>query len=146
MVNTIGTFYRGLIDDIKPGDVASHFELNTIANINLTDEMLKKLKSDYAEILVCSATLAAESTYALQPATKAAYRYYLETLRKEKSETLKVMMLYPSSVNTDVFKKFGDLWGASLYPDPEAIAQIMQFMLNLPKEVYIPELRVNNFV
>ncbi|HUC87194.1 MAG TPA: SDR family NAD(P)-dependent oxidoreductase [Candidatus Saccharimonadales bacterium] len=146
-VNTIGTFHKGLIDEINPTDVASHFEVNAIANINLTNEVLKKLKNDYAEILVCSANLALEAReiYALQSATKAAYRFYLEALRKEKRGTLKVMMLYPSSVSTEVFKKSGDMRDTSLYPKPKTIAQIMLFMLNQPMEVNIPEIRVNNF-
>lgn len=147
-VNTIGTFQKGVIDDITPEDVARHFELNTIANINLTNKILKKLRSDYAEVLVCSATLAIEAreTYALQSATKSAYRSYLEALSKEKRETLKVMIFYPSSVDTEVFKKSGDTRNTSSYPKPETIAQIMEFMLNQPKEIYIPELRVNNFI
>lgn len=146
-VNTIGTFQKSAVDDITPEDVARHFEVNTIANINLTNEILKKLRSDYAEVLVCSATLAIEAreTYALQSATKAAYRSYLEVLRKEKSETLKVMLFYPSSVATEVFKKSGDMRDTSSYPKPTTTVQIMQFMLNQPKEIYIPDLRVNNF-
>lgn len=147
-VNTIGTFQKSAIDNITPEDIARHFQLNTIANINLTNEILKKLRSDYAEVLVCSATLAIEAreTYALQSATKAAYRSYLEVLRKEKSETLKIIIVYPSSIDTGIFKKSGDRRNTSSYPKPKTIAQIMQFILNQPKEIYIPELRVNNFI
>lgn len=147
-VNTVGTFQKGAVESVTSEDVASHFELNTIANINLTNEIFKKLNPHYAQILVCLATLAVEARemYALQSATKAAYRYYLEALRKEKSETYKVMMLYPSSVETNVFQKSGDMRDTSSYPKPKVIAQIMQFMLNQPKEIYIPELRVNNFL
>lgn len=146
-VNTIGTFHKGLIDNISPVDVSNHFEINTIANINLTNEVLKKLNNNYAEILVCSATLALEAreAYALQSATKAAYRYYLGALRKEKGENIKVMILYPSSVNTEVFRKFGDMRDTSSYPNPKAISDIIHFMLNQPKELYIPEIKVDNF-
>jgi short-subunit dehydrogenase involved in D-alanine esterification of teichoic acids len=54
-INTIGTFYRSSIDEITPEDVSSHFELNSIANINLTNAVLPKLNSEFAEVLVCLA-------------------------------------------------------------------------------------------
>lgn len=145
-VNTIGIFHKAMVDDITSNAVMSHFELNAIANINLTNAMLKKLNNSHAAILVCSATLALEAreAYALQSATKVAYRYYLEALRNEKGKTLKVMLLYPSSVNTDVFRKAGDTRDTSLYPKPEEIARIMKFMLDQPKQVHISDLQIRN--
>lgn len=147
-VNTIGTFYRGPAEKADPAEVARHFEVNAMGNINLTAAMLPKMNSAFAEILVCSATLALEAreNYALQSATKAAYRYYLETLRKEKRNTLKVMALYPSSVNTAIFKKANDSRDTSVYPSPDAIATVIQFMLAQPRQIYIPEIRVDNFL
>jgi len=146
-VNTVGTFHRAPIAKITPNDVERHFALNSVGNINLTNEVLKKLNGDFAEVVVCLATLALEArqNYALQSATKAAYRYYLEALREERKGTLKVMMVHPSSVNTGVFVKSGDMRDTSGYPSPANIAKIMQFMLTQPREVYIPDIRVNNF-
>ena len=146
-VNTIGTFYRKPIEAISPNDVSQHFEVNTIGNINLTNLVLPKLNAQFAQVLVCSATLAIEAreNYALQSATKAAYRYYIDTLRKEKKDTLKVIAVYPSSVNTGIFKKFGDLRDTDNYPSPDKIAAIMEFLLSQPREIYIPELKVENF-
>lgn len=146
-VNTIGTFYRNPIDKTTPTDVSQHFALNSIANIHLTNAVLPKLNQQFAEMLVCLATLAVEAreNYALQSATKAAYRYYLDALRLEKQDRLKVMALYPSSVDTDVFKKAGDLRKTSVYPSVESIAKIMHFMLSQPRGLYIPELKVDNF-
>lgn len=147
-VNTIGTFYRAPAEAATPTEVARHFEVNAVSNINLTNAVLPKLNSEFAEILVCSATLALEAreNYALQSATKAAYRYYMETLRKERKDMLKVMALYPSSVDTAIFKKANDSRDTSVYPSPDAIANVMQFMLAQPRQVYIPEIRVDNFL
>jgi hypothetical protein len=93
------------------------------------------------------ATLALEAreNYALQSATKAAYKYYLDTLRIEKRSNLKVMVFYPSSVDTDIFKKAGDLRNTSSYPSVDAVADVMYFMLEQPRGIYIPELKVENF-
>lgn len=146
-VNTIGTFYKGMAEEATLDEITRHFEINTIGNINLTNAVLPKLNAAYAELLVCSATLALEAkeNYALQSATKAAYRYHLEALRKEKKDRLKVMILYPSSVNTDIFKKANDSRDTSIYPSPDVIADIMHFMLSQPRQIYIPEVRVDNF-
>jgi NADP-dependent 3-hydroxy acid dehydrogenase YdfG len=146
-INTIGTFYRSTVDDITAKDVSSHFELNSIANINLTNAILPMLKSEFSEILICLVTLALEAreNYALQSATKAAYKYYLDTLRIEKRSCVKVMVFYPSSVATDIFKKAGDLRDTSNYPSVEKIASVMYFMLEQPREVYIPELKIESF-
>lgn len=147
-VNTIGTFCRSPVEQMNPSDVARHFEINTVGNINLTNMVLGILNNQYAEVLVCSATLALEAReyYALQSATKAAYRYYLEALRKERKDRLKVMIVYPSSVNTGIFTKAGDTRDTSAYPSPDSIAGIMQFMLAQPRQVYLPEIRVDNFL
>lgn len=146
-VNTIGTFYRNPADKMSAMDVFRHFELNSVANINLTNAVLAKLNRDFAEVFVCLASLAlqARENYALQSATKAAYKYYLDALRVEKKDTLKVMTLFPSSVNTDVFQKAGDTRDTSKYPSAAVIAEIMHFILTQPREVYIPELKVENF-
>lgn len=146
-VNTIGTFFRSPIDTITPENVYSHFELNSIANINLTNAVLPKLNGKFAEVLVCSATLALEAreNYALQSATKAAYRHYLDTLRIEKRANLKVMVFYPSSIDTNIFKKAGDLRDTDGYPSVDKAANIMRFMLDQPREVYIPEIKTENF-
>lgn len=146
-VNTIGTFYRNSVDKVSSADVTRHFALNSVANINLTNTILPKLNTQFAEILVCLATLALEAreNYALQAATKAAYKYYLDTVRIENADKLKVMIFYPSSVDTAAFKKAGDLRDTSIYPSAEAVANVMHFMLEQPREIYIPELKVENF-
>jgi NADP-dependent 3-hydroxy acid dehydrogenase YdfG len=82
-VNTIGTFHKQPIKDLKPEVIKKHFELNSTGNITLTTLMLPKLKKQFSQILVCLATLAIETRpeYSIQSATKVAYRFFLETLR-----------------------------------------------------------------
>merc|ERR1712086_67507 len=105
-INTIGTFYRGKAMDTLPETIQSHFNLNTVHNIGLTQLVVPKLKKGFSQILVCLASLAiaARQNYALQCATKAGYKLYLDAMRLELPE-VRLMTIHPPSVNTNIFAK-----------------------------------------
>ena len=156
-VLTIGSFHRGKIADIMPstagenGDdkdlddvVADHFHLNCISTIHLVRLMVQKLVKGDSQILVCTASLSvmARSPYALQSATKAALRSFIETLRIELKGETRVMNLMPPSVDTNIFAKAGDYRKTDEYPPPSRIANTIQYMLNCPPDICIPELLI----
>lgn len=145
-VNTIGTFQKKPVKELKIEDIQQHFWLNSIANISLTTSVFPKLKKSFSQILVCLASLALEAReeYSLQSATKASYRFFLESMRKEVGRHSRIMMIYPPSVQTKIFEKFGDNRSLVNYPKPEVIADIMYFMLTQPKMIDIPDLLVKN--
>lgn len=145
-VNTIGSFQKKSIPEVTTRDIRSHFELNTIANIELTTQILPKLSPGFSQILVCLATLAIEArpNYSLQAATKAAYRSFLQVLDKEQGDKIRVMMIHPSSVQTNVFQKSGDVRSVAKYPTAANIAEVMHFMLNRPSVLTMSEVIINN--
>jgi short-subunit dehydrogenase len=157
-VNTIGTYTRGTIMELCNDDdvVEQHFQLNCIANINLIRAvlplLLKKTKKQRGDdngddgmgpqILICSASLAlqARSPYALQSATKAGLKFFIDTLRIELKGQVRVMSILPPSVNTTIFAKGGDVRDTSNYPPAERVANAMCYMLDCPADISIPEL------
>ena len=145
-VNTIGTFLKKPVDSLSAEDIRQHFELNSIANITLTTLMLPKLRPSFSQILVCLATLALEAReqYSLQSATKASYKFFLDSLRKEIFQHSRVMMIHPSSVQTNIFKKAGDKRELSKYPSADVIAEMMQFMLSRPATIELRDMVVYN--
>ena len=145
-MNTIGTFYRAKAMDTPFEVVQSHFELNTMHNIKLTQMVVPKLKKGFAQILVCLATLAmtARQNYALQCATKAGYKLFLDAMRIELKDDIRVMTIHPPSVNTGIFAKAGDYRDVNQYVDPIHVAKAMWFMLDQIPEISIPELVLEN--
>lgn len=150
-VFTIGSFHRGKIADIMPitaaekGDVvADHFHLNCVSAIHLIRSMVQKLVKGDSQILVCTASLSvmARSPYALQSATKAALRAFIDTLRIELKGRTRVMNLMPPSVDTQIFAKAGDDRATDGYPPPSRIANTMQYMLDCPPDICIPEILI----
>ena len=158
-VNTIGTFARGPVTAMSDEDVSQHFTVNCVANINLTRAVLPMMlrddeaavKADMprsatsalgAQILVCGASLAlqARSPYALQSATKAGLKYFVDALRIELKGKVRVMSILPPSVDTNIFAKAGDQRDTSGYPPASRVADAMRFMLDCPPDVCIPEL------
>jgi short-subunit dehydrogenase len=153
-VNTIGTYIRGTIAQMGDDDVvAQHFQLNCIANINLIRAVLPKLKKKRRDnhsnemkmgpqILVCGASLAiqARSPYALQSATKAGLKFFVDALRIELKGQVRVMSILPPSVDTNIFKKAGDMRDTTQYPPAERVADAMRYMLDCPQDMCIPEL------
>ncbi len=144
-VNTIGSFTKGVVRNNSNTTVEKHFELNAIANIRLTNIILPKLNTKFAQILICLATLSIvpRVSYSLQAASKSAYKAYIDTLRLEE-ETIRIMTIHPSSLDTDVFAKGGDKRDSNKYPSPSVIANIMKFMLEQPKTIEISEIIVYN--
>jgi short-subunit dehydrogenase len=159
-VNTIGTYTRGKIMELCDDDVVEqHFQLNCIANINLIRAVLPLLlkktnKQQHGDdngdgddgmgpqILICGASLAlqARSPYALQSATKAGLKFFIDTLRIELRGQVRVMSILPPSVNTTIFAKGGDVRDTSKYPPAERVANAMCYMLDCPADISIPEL------
>lgn len=160
-VLTIGTFSSGKIADIlpitseenddkkqSPGNsndvVADHFHLNCVSTIHLIRSILPKLVEGDSQILTCTASLAlkARSPYGLQSATKAALRSFVDTLRIELAGKTRIMNLMPPSVDTKIFAKAGDSRRTDGYPPPSRIANTMQFMLDCPPDICIPEMLI----
>ena len=142
---TIGTFHRGKIADITYDDiVANHFHLNCISTINLIRSILTKLVKGQSQILVCTASVAvtARSPYGLQSCTKAALRSFIDTLRIELKGTTRVMNIMPPSVDTRIFSKAGDHRNTNIYPPPLRVVVGMQYMLDCPFDICIPELLI----
>jgi len=145
-VNTIGTFAKKPISELTAEDITNHFQLNTIANINLTKAILPKLNPDFAQILVCLATLAVQprANYSLQSSTKVAYKYFLDVLRQEQGDKLRIMTIMPPSVKTEIFAKSGDNRDTNNYAEPSVVSDGMSFMLNQPRNVEVKELVIEN--
>lgn len=145
-INTIGTFIKKPVKKTSMEEIRNHFELNSIANITLTTLILPKLKKKFSQILVCLATLSlvGRENYSLQSATKASYRMFLESLRQEIGNNCRVMMVHPSSVQTDIFAKAGDKRDLTKYPSADTIASIMDFMLTQPENIELPEIAIYN--
>ena len=157
-VLTIGSFHRAKISEImacSPGGengnkacyndvVADHFHLNCVSTIHLLRLIVPKLVKGDSQILVCTASLSitARSPYALQSATKAALRSFVDTLRIELKGSTRVMNLMPPSVDTKIFAKAGDQRQTDGYPPPSRVADTMQYMLGCPPDICIPEILI----
>ena len=66
-------------------EIENHFSINTIANINLTRKLLPLITPNkQSQILICSSSLCndAREQYSIQGATKVAYKYFVDSLRK----------------------------------------------------------------
>ncbi len=157
-VLTIGSFHRSTIAEIMPcntvgenGDenccrdvVADHFHLNCVSTMHLIRSIVPKLVKGDSQILVCTASLSimARSPYALQSATKAALRSFVDTLRIELKGNTRVMNLMPPSVDTRIFAKAGDQRKTDGYPPPSRVADTIQYMLSCPPDICIPEILI----
>jgi len=167
-VNTIGTFARGPVSELTDEEVSCHFELNCVGNINLIRAVLPLMLPQQgdggdaaeaangrvaaapepsragtgAQMLICTASLALEarSPYALQSATKAGLKFFVDALRIELKGRVRVMSVLPPSVDTRIFAKAGDERDTSGYPPASRVADAMRWMLDCPPDVCVPEL------
>jgi NADP-dependent 3-hydroxy acid dehydrogenase YdfG len=128
--------------------------------MQLTKKLLPLLlKSATSQIVICSSSLCVEprETYGLQGASKVAYKYFIDALRKgkktifstvthclEHGDKIRIMTVLPGSLQTNIFAKGGDMRDTSGYARPEQVADVMMFMLNLPENLLIRDIVVEN--
>ncbi len=62
----------------------------------------------------------------------------------EHGEKIRIMTVMPGSLQTDIFLKGGDSRDTSEYAHPAQIAEVMMYMLDLPKNLLIRDIVVEN--
>ena len=141
-VNTIGTFSKGIVSELTSVQINDSFNVNAFSNINLTRKVLPKMNNVSSQMLVCLATVANHPRAELS--LQSAYKAFLDSLRAEVSPNIRISLILPASVQTDIFKKSGHNKDLSKSMYAEDVARIMKFIISLPENITIPEIEILN--
>lgn len=148
-INCAGTMSLGKLADISLKEAKDVFMVNSIAPIYLVSKLhdvIVKNKADILNVVSIMATLFdIELDSVLYTSSKWGFKGASYNLEAEFAKTpCRVITLNPGGMNTNLFRKYDKkLEGmADEWMNPEDIADIMFYTLNLPKQVEISEITI----
>lgn len=147
LVNCAGVAIREHVNTISYDKLDSLFKANTVGLIFLTSQLVDLIKQNNADIMNVSskATVRVKPTLLSYASSKWGVKAVSKALQAEFENTLvRVTDFAPDGIKTRIFEKGENLpKDRSTYLDPKYFAEIMFYILNLPKQVEISEILVN---
>jgi len=150
LINDAGIWQKtGQLDTIPSSVIHDVLQTNLIGLINVTKELLPLLrKSSQASIIniVSRSGYMAQEGQSVYTASKFGVKGFTEVLRQDlKSTSIRVAAIYQGGTNTDMFRKAGESIPEEKYASfipPEGIADVVSYMLHLPPNVWLPEVKI----
>lgn len=141
-VISLGSFEKSSIDDLD-----HQYKINVRASYLITQKLLPKIKRAKGDIIFLNSTVGLDSWQNISQysATKHALKALANSLRKEISKSrTRVTSLYLGSTNTAMQEKVQKLRGisynSSIFMDAKEIANVVLFVINLPKNMTITDM------
>jgi short-subunit dehydrogenase len=148
LINNAGIWQKKMsVEEIKKDTVDSVIGTNLTALINVTRLFIPNLKNrEEAAIInvVSKSGVVAQEGQSVYSASKYGVRGFTEVLRIDlKDSNIKVAGLYQGGINTDLFKKADDNFSTSDFTEPTDLADVIAYMLSLPKKIWLYDVRVS---
>ena len=150
LVNCAGTMSLEATDSLSFDELDTVFKVNTIAPILLISELLPSIKENKADILNVVSIMG--TMYDIEPgsvtytSSKWALRGASLNIQTELKDTpCRVITFNPGGMKTDIFTKYDanlkDM--AREWMNTDEIADIMLYILELPKQIEISEITIS---
>lgn len=148
LVNSAGTFSFQSAEKTTYKELEKNFKTNVIGLMFFTSKLFNLIKENEADILNVSSkagTQTTENQY-VYGSSKWAVRGASKHLRQELSDTkCRVIDFAPGGIATKLFNKYFDDKNKdfSHLMNPRKIAELIFYLLNMPKEIEVSEILVN---
>jgi 3-oxoacyl-[acyl-carrier protein] reductase len=149
LVNCAGIHSAQPQGEIVFEDLEKLYATNILGPIYLTSRLIPLIKKNNADILNIGSSAGTKGMENLgaYSSSKWALRGVSANLQAElKNTPCRVIQLNPGGFKSDIYKKSNQDIDTSKYMNPEDIAKIMLFTLELPKSVEISEAMINRKV
>lgn len=149
LINNAGVWQKlGQLDEIESEVIDEVISTNLSALIHTTKLFLPYLKArDEAAIINVSSKsgVIAQEGQSVYTASKYGVRGFTEVLQLDLKDTnIKVAGLYQGGINTQMFAKTGDKFPIERFTEPADLADVVAYMLSLPKKIWLSEVRVEH--
>lgn len=146
LVNSVGTFSQEGFGDITEDEIKRLMSTNVKAPMLLTSELIKRIKSDEADVLnvISTAGTKGNPEHPVYAASKWAERGYTKALQAElKGSKCRVISFCPGGMQTGFFEKTGDDVTDDSWMHPKDVAGLIKSILDLPKNMEVSEIVIN---
>lgn len=151
LINNAGIWIQGLLEDSDDKRAQEVFNVNCLGTIYMTKYALPKMKEANSGTIIniiSTAGTLAKPERSVYNASKWAMTGFTKCLQEElKGTNLRVMELYPSFMNTTLFKNAGnDRDNYDLALDPDELAKTIEFILELDPTTSLTEVGIKNIL
>lgn len=152
LINNAGIWQKKApLDEIPDDEIKNVLTTNLTGMILLTKKVLPLIRRSSSGFII---NISSRSGYSAQQgqsvysASKYGVRGFTEVLREDLIESgIRVAGIYQGGTNTQMFNKAGESFSdeklATFIPSQE-LANVISFLVNLPKGIWLPEIRVEN--
>lgn len=147
LVNNAGIWQKvGDLETLDDETVVEVINTNLTSQILLTKALLPLLKDKEGSAIInviSKSGYTAQEGQSVYSASKWGMRGFTDVLRNDtKDNAVRVGAVYQSGTNTKMFEKGGDDLPVETFSEPDDLADVVVFMLNRPKKLWINEVRI----
>ncbi|MDR1026651.1 MAG: SDR family oxidoreductase [Lactobacillus sp.] len=147
LVNCAGVISIGSPEEIDYKELDNLMKVNSMAPIFLTSQLLKLIKENEADIINVGSTAGTKgkSAECIYGASKWALQGVSKSLQDDLAKTkCRVTMFNPGGMQTKLFDKHEEgKVSTAAFMSPRDVAELMLYILKLPKKMEISEILVN---
>ncbi|MCX6785188.1 MAG: SDR family NAD(P)-dependent oxidoreductase [Candidatus Komeilibacteria bacterium] len=147
LINNAGIWQKlNPIEKINSEIIDTVIQTNLTALIHTTKLFMPTLKKrpEAAIINISSKSgVVAQEGQSVYTASKYGVRGFTEVLKEDlKGSKIRVAGVYQSGTNTNMFRKTGDNFSTTGLTNPADLADVVAYMLSLPKQIWLHDVRV----
>ena len=146
LVNNAGFWIEGTLESNAPEDITKALDVNTKGTIFLTKAVLPYMREKNSGRIInviSQAGLYAKAERIVYYASKWTITGFTDSLRLEVAPyNISVCGFYPGAMKTNFFTKVGVTKDMSKYIELEEAVRALQFIIETPESVCIPELGI----
>lgn len=147
LINNAGIWLEGELESYDDEQIKNVLAVNLTGTILVTKAFLpgfKKRNSGFILNVVSTSGLLARELQSVYAASKWGVRGFTEVLKNELSKTeIRVVGFYPGGMNTGLFSKGGSERDTAKYIQPEAMADVIAFILSRPDSMLISDITIS---
>lgn len=148
LVNNAGIWMSAPITEADPAEIHRVIEVNTLGTIYgcraVAPAMVERKQGRIINV-ISQAGLQTSPNRTVYHASKWAITGFTKALKDElRGSHIAVTGFYPGAINTQFFAKQGDMKDRSTALAPDAAADVLVYLCNLPDDIEVPELGVQS--
>jgi NADP-dependent 3-hydroxy acid dehydrogenase YdfG len=147
LINNAGIWHKvGELETLDDELIVDVINTNLTSQILLTKSLLPLLKDKEGSAIIniiSKSGITAQEGQSVYSASKWGMRGFTDVLRNDtKDNAVRVGAIYQSGTNTKLFEKASDDFPVETFTEPDDLADVIVFMLNRPKKLWINEIRI----
>jgi 3-oxoacyl-[acyl-carrier protein] reductase len=148
LVNNAGLWIQGELADNSPEDIAKVIAVNNTGVVFMTKAVIEQMKAQNQGLIIninSQGGFYAKPERAVYSAAKWGVTGFTKSIQAELAPYgISVTGIYPGKMKTQMFEKMGITKDMQDGLDPKYVAQTVDFLLQLPQVVVIPEIGIKH--